>query len=218
MTYPVTETAFDHLGKLISGAIFLKSEVFFSIQQLPLGLKAAIRIVLLTGLSQAIGQGIVLFANRVKPFRFILSLILSAILYTISFLFWVLTTWLVSSFLFEVNTSFNDVVRTLGLSYAPLLGSFLIALPYFGVPISVILSIWSFLSFLVGLSVVFQLDTWESFQCAILGWLVFQFLQRTIGKPLASTGKWLKNSVSGVKLITDLKELETILKSGDKSP
>jgi hypothetical protein len=86
-----------------------------------------------------------------------------------------------------------------------------VALPYFGVPISIILSVWSFLAYLVGLKVAFSNDTWEAFWAGVLGWVVFEILQRTIGRPIAYIGKWLKTSVAGVNLVTSLKDVEDIL-------
>jgi len=57
--------------------------------------------------------------------------------------------------------------------------SFFIALPYLGVPISVLLSVWV-LAFLTGLKVALGLE-WRAFWCSALGWAVFQVMQRTIG-------------------------------------
>lgn len=201
-------------GELVTGAIALHADVFEQIQQG--GTITALLIVVLSGFSQAIGQGIVLFINRVKPIRFVLSLLLAAILEAFSYIFWALSAWLISLILFHISPSLTTlmiVTRTLGLAYAPLLFSFLIALPYLGVPISVLLSIWSFLAFLKGLIVTLGLSLWQAFWCAALGWAVFQISQRTIGRPIAVLGEWLENKVAGVKLVTDLKKIEQILET-----
>lgn len=81
-------------------------------------------------------------------------------------------------------------------------------------PISVLLSVWSFLAFLTGLKVALGLGIWQAFWCSALGWAVFQVMQRTIGRPVAAIGRWLKNTVAGVNLVTDLKELEQIVETG----
>jgi hypothetical protein len=65
----MTETAIAHLGDLVFKALSLKPEAFREIQTLPLGTRAALTVALIAGFSQAIGQVIVLFVNRVKPFR-----------------------------------------------------------------------------------------------------------------------------------------------------
>ncbi|MFB2892946.1 hypothetical protein ACE1CI_08375 [Aerosakkonemataceae cyanobacterium BLCC-F50] len=210
-------SAFDQFWELIWGAIALKPEAFQQITTLPDGVLLALLIVLLAGLSRAIGQGIVLFLNRVKPLRYFLSLLVGAILFASSYIFWVLSTWLVSSLIFRENTSLISFASTLGLSYTPLILGIFIALPYLGVPISIILSLWSFLAYLVGLKVAFSSNTWEAFWAGVLGWVVFEILQRTIGRPIAYIGKWLKTSVAGVNLVTSLKDVEEILIKGTQS-
>lgn len=208
--------AIDKFWELLSGAIALNPEAFSLIQTLPRNEKAAIYIVLLAGFSQALGQGIVLFTNRVKPFRFILSLLIATILFAFGYIFWATTTWIASKLLFSEDTSYFAVALTLGLAYAPLTLSFFIALPYLGVPISVLLSIWSFLAFLTGLKVALGIGLWQAFWCAVLGWVGVEVLQRTIGRPVAAAGRWMSNTVAGVNLVTNLKDLEKILETGQK--
>lgn len=210
----MTETALDRFWQLVSEAIALKSEAFELIQTLPFGTRAALYVVLGAGFSQAFGQGVVLFINRVKPFRFILSLVIASILFAFGYVFWTISTWLACYLLFRGSISFFAIARTLGLAYAPLLLSFFVALPYIGVPLSVLLSIWSFLASLTGLKVVLGFGVWQAFWCSALGWAVFEVLQRTIGRPVAAVGRWVANTAAGVKLVTNLEELEQIVETG----
>jgi hypothetical protein len=205
------KSALAQFWQLIWGALALKSEAFEQIITLDDGVFLALLIVLLAGLSRGIGQGIVLFVNRVQPLRYFLSLLVGAILFAFSYFFWVFSTWVVSILIFGEQSSLIALASTLGLSYSPLLLGIFIALPYLGVPVSISLSIWSFVAYLVGLKVTFNTDTWEAFWAGILGWVVFEIIQRTIGRPIAYMGKWLKSSVAGVKLVTNLKEVEEIL-------
>ncbi|HLO47843.1 MAG TPA: hypothetical protein VK211_05425 [Kamptonema sp.] len=207
--------AMDKFWDLLLGAIAINPEAFSLIKTLPLGEKAAVYIVLLAGFSQAVGQAIVLFINRVKPFRFILSLLIATILFAFGYIFWATTTWLASQLLFSEYTSYLSVARTLGLAYAPLTLSFFVALPYLGVPLSVLLSIWSFLAFLTGLKIALGIGLWQAFWCGVLGWLGVEVLQRTVGRPVAAAGRWVANTAAGVNLVTDLKDLEKILETGE---
>lgn len=204
----ITGTALDHFWQLVWGAIALKPEAFNFIKTLPSATQAADKVVILAGLSQAIGQSIILFINRVKPFRFVVSLGISALLFGFGYLFWALSTWAMKNLFYPPDIPFTDVRSTLGFAYAPQLFSFLIALPYLGVPINIILSIWSFISLLLGLTISLNLDVFDAAICGTLGWLVVQVLQRTVGKPVANFGRWLSNSAAGVNLVTDLKEIE----------
>lgn len=204
-------SAFDKFWELVWGALALQAGAFQQIITLPDGVFLALLIVFLAGLSRAIGQGIVLFINRVKPLRYFLSLLLGAVLFAFSYIFWVVSTWLVGSLIELHNVSLIALASTLGLSYSPLMLGIFVSLPYLGVPVSVALSIWSFLTYLIGLRVALNSDTWEAFWAGVLGWIMFEILQRTIGRPIASLGKWLKSSVAGVNLVTDLKDVEEIL-------
>ncbi len=210
----MVETALDRFWELVTGAIALKPMAFELIQMLPFSTRTALYIVLLAGFSQAIGQGIVLFINRVKPLRFVLSLLIASILFAFGYIFWTLSTWLASNLLFGWDTSFLVVARTLGLAYAPLMLSFFVALPYLGVPVSVLLSLWSFLTFLTGLKVALGIGVWQAFWCSALGWAVFEVSQRTIGRPVAVAGRWLANTAAGVNLVTNLRDLEQIVETG----
>lgn len=206
-----TGTAIDHFWQLVWGAIALKSEAFIFIKTLPLAPKAANNVVFLAGLSQAIAQSLILFINRVKPLRFILSMAISALLFAFGYFFWALSTWAMKNLFYPPSIPFSSVQSALGFAYAPQLFSFLVALPYFGIPIHVILSIWSFLALLLGLSTSLELEVIDASFCGVLGWFIVQVLQRTIGKPVANFGVWISNQAAGVKLVTDLKNIEKLL-------
>lgn len=203
-------TVFHQIIDLITGALLLKPEAYQQVGSIALGGRMAFLIVVAAGLSQAIAQGIVLFVNRVKPFRFVLSLFIAALLFAFGFVFWVLSTWIAARLLFGREASLASIWQVLGLSYAPQLLSFFIALPYLGVPIGILLSIWSFLAFLTGLMVALQVGIWPAFWCGALGWAVLEILQRTIGRPVEAIGQWIANTAAGVHLVTDLKQIEQL--------
>lgn len=210
----MTETALNRFWELVGGALALNPDTFRSLETLDYSTRTALIVVLLAGFSQAIGQGIVLFMNRVKPFRFVLSLVIAAILFAFGYMFWTMSTWLAGELFFTRGVSLDVVTEILGFAYAPQLLSFFVALPYLGVPIGIVLSIWSFLASLIGLQVALELDLWQAFWCGILGWVVFEILQRTIGRPVAAIGRWVANTTAGVSLITNLQELEKIVETG----
>lgn len=211
------ETAFHQFWHLVSGASFLNPDAFQQINQLPNGGEVALIIVLIAGLSQGIGQCIVLFVNRVKPVRFILSLLISSVVFALSYGLWALSIWLTSNFLFYTEANYLLVLRTLGLSYAPQILGFLIGLPYLGTPIYVLLSIWSLLAQITGLQVFTDLQDWGAFFCVGLGWLVLQLLQRTIGRPILVFSRWLSNWAAGTKLVTDPKAIQKLIMAGNSN-
>ncbi len=213
----MTESAFDQFWHLISGALTLNPEVYNQINNLPQGTEVALTIVLIAGLSQALGQCVVLFINKVKKLHFILSLGISAIIFVFSFGFWAISLWLASQFIFNINLELLTVIRTLGLSYTPQMLGFLIGLPYVGIPISVLLTLWTLLEEIRGIQEITQLGIWGAFACNILGWIVHQVSQRTIGRPITAFGQWLLNLAAGTELVTDRQQLEEIVMAGNQS-
>ncbi|OCR00483.1 hypothetical protein BCD67_25960 [Oscillatoriales cyanobacterium USR001] len=214
----MTMTAIDKFWELMLGVLSLNSEAFNLIQTLPQGEKAALYTVILAGFSQALGQSIVLSINKVKPLRFILSLVIATSLFTFGYIFWATTTWLIGQILFSKSIPYLAmpaagvaIATTLGLAYAPLAFSFFVALPYLGVPISILLSIWSLLAFVIGLKVILGISISSAFWCGILGWIINEILERSIGRPVAAIGSWLANTFPAAKLVTNLKDLEKFL-------
>lgn len=199
------------------GAISLNPGAYRYLVQSPSGGLISLGVLLLAGLSEAIAQGVVLFVNRVKPLRFVLSLAIAAVLFIFGFLFWAGSTWIVLKLFFGTSAPFAQLLITLAISFAPKILGIFIALPYLGVPISIALSIWSFLAFLVGIQATLGLDLWQGFWCGVLGWAVLQVLERTVGRPVATIGRWIRNSAAGVPLVTDLKDLERIIEQGRRS-
>lgn len=212
------ETAFEQFWSLVWGVLTLNPEVYNQIHTLPQGNIIALSIVIAAGLSEAIGQCVVLFINRVKPLRFFLSLGIAAVLFAFSYLFWATSVWLVSHFFYGTQLTelqLITVLRTLGLNYAPLLFGFLMGLPYFGIPIFVLLSLWILLAEIVGWQAITNLGTWEVFVCVGLGWVVFQILQRTVGRPIVILGQWIQNKVAGTQLVKDQAGIEQIILAGN---
>jgi hypothetical protein len=199
---------------LVKGAMTFDGDAFRVMAELPNANQIAIQVLLLVGLSQTIGQGIILFINRVKPVRFALSLGLGTILFVFSYGFWIASTFFVSRVLFQMPLDFREVYQTVGLATAPQLLSCLIALPYLGVPIQIVLALWALLVFVQGFSISTGFGLWQSFTCGLLGWVFLQLLQRTIGRPIATLGSWLSNRTAGTDLVTDLRGIETLLETG----
>ncbi|HEY9617882.1 MAG TPA: CAAX protease [Microcoleaceae cyanobacterium] len=207
----MTPTALDRFWEILGYVFALNEAAFRVIIREPSGLTLAIIVVLLAGLSQAIAQSIILFVNRVKPARFVLSVLLNALLFAAGFFFLVFSTWLV--ILLSRTTAPVEISRLfiiLGISYAPLIFSFFGAIPHLGNPILTVLSIWNFLAMVVGLATITTTGLNRAFTYVILGWIVLQMLQRTIGRPLTKLGRWLLNQVAGVDLATNHQDLTDV--------
>jgi len=199
---------FSQLLELVREAIALDPQSFLRLQASSDGELIALCVILLAAFSQSLAQSIILFINRVRPLRFAISLLISTLLFAFGWLFWGASTLVVQHLLFTSDASWRQVGLTLSLAYAPQLLSLWVALPYFGVPIYILLSIWTFLAFLTGMTTVLGIDTWQAFWCGALGWLVVQVLQRTIGRPISNVGRWMQTVAAGTPLMQNLEEFQ----------
>lgn len=201
------------LPDAVGNALSLNEAVFVAVQTAPQGVGLVLLIVLLAGLSQALGQSIVLFANRVRPHRFVASLLLSASIYAFGFLLLTTSIWLVSRYVFDSVGSLRVATKAVGLGYSPYLFSFFILTPYFGTPISALLSLWSLLAIVLAVRISFDLTLVQALLCSALGWLLLQVMQRTIGRPVVALAKWLRRQISGVQLITNRDDLRDAVRA-----
>jgi hypothetical protein len=186
---------------IIGYVLKLNPGVFQALQFSENNLQFAIATILLAGLSSQIGHSVVLFANRVTPPRFIFSLLVGSVFYFVNILVWSLSIWLLGKLLF--NVSFVQVINVMGLSQAPYLLGFLIFIPFFGVPIGWILSLYTLLAVLTGLEVVFSIPLWLAAIAGGSGWLVVQLFQRTIGQPLTTLAQYVRTRVAGLEQLRE---------------
>lgn len=190
----------------VAGALALRADAF-AVAAMGGGLRWALAVVFLAGLSQALGQSLVLIANRVTPRRFAASLLLSAAVFTLTFLFWVLSLWLIAGRLFDHPRPFATAAAVVGLAYAPQLFAFFTLTPYLGSLVWVTLTTWTLLATVVATRVAFDLSTARAIAAAALGWLLLQAAQRTLGRPLGRWTKRLRRWVAG----RDLASLDVAL-------
>jgi hypothetical protein len=198
------------LGETIRQALALQESIFVAIQRAPYGLWVALTVVGLAGLSEALGQSLVLFINHVRPQRFMLAVLFSVVSYILGYLLWVGSVWLVGTYAFGRDVSWVPIAAAVGLAYAPQLLAFFELTPFLGSPIGILLSLWSLLAILVALRVGLGLETWQAIIAGGLGWLLLQGWRRTLGMPIAALGRWLEQHAAGVPLrykVADLPRL-----------
>ncbi|TVQ46816.1 MAG: CAAX protease [Gloeocapsa sp. DLM2.Bin57] len=199
---------------LIFNILALRVNSFISLVNSEEGWLISLIVVLLAGISLGLGQGIILFVSRVKPWRFVFSILVNAILFTFGFLFLVFSVWLNCQIpWWSLSIPFASLVQVLGVSYAPQLFSFTGALPYLGVPILSLLSVWRLLAMVVGFSAVAGVDLAESFRYVIIGWLILQLLENTLGKPITSFGRKVSNHVAGTELPRNRKQVKRAIRN-----
>jgi predicted Abi (CAAX) family protease len=208
------DSLLNSLGNLIGGAFLLSQDAFQTVVRLRQGQTIALLVVLFAGLSLGIGQSIILFINQVKPIRFVFSLLLTAILFVFGFLFLVSSTWLIGWLPGFTRLPWSVLVRALGLSYVPLLFSFLGAMPYAGVPILNLLAVWHLLAMVVAVSALTPESLPNALVYVAFGWVMLQLLKGTIGQPIANLGNRLMRKVAGVEVVSRRSQLKQLVDSG----
>jgi len=166
----------------------------------------ALRILLLAGLSEAVGQSVVLFANRVKPVRFALSLLISALIFVVGIVFWVVSIGFVARFVFGVAVEWQTLALGVAFSYVPLLFSFLALVPYVGQHVIRLLYVNSYIVLVRMLAHFLEFAIWQAFLCAGIGFLLIQLARATVGRPVIWLSDHLLDLAAGTDVRTNLQE------------
>jgi predicted Abi (CAAX) family protease len=197
------EILVPEVWQALGGVMQLRGDAFVTALSAGPSIVLAVVIVLAAGLSEAFGQSIVLFANRVKPARFFFSLLVDALLFTFGYAFLVLSTWVVCQFPGTPHIPLRELAIVFAMSYAPMLFAFLTALPYLGSGLLRVLRIWHLLAMVVGIAAVGRVDVFSAATYVWLGWLVMVLAQRSFGKPIVNLGARILDAVAGVKVMED---------------
>lgn len=185
---------------MIAGALRLDPSAFETVLSRPDGLRVAVTLLVLAGLSQALGQSVALFANRVRPWRFALSLLLGAALFALSVVLWGVALDLAGRLGFGRTASLERVVEVVGLAHAPRLLGALTLTPYFGTAIGAALTTWTLLALTVGARVAFGVGLIEALLLLGVAWLVGEATSRTIGRPLVRAVASVRRMVAGASI------------------
>jgi hypothetical protein len=188
------------LWEAIRQALTLNDAIFVAVQGSRHGLWTALTVVALAGVSQALGQSLVLFINHVRPRRFILSVLFAAMSYVLGYVLWSVSVYVAGVYVFGAQTGWTAVMAAVGLSYAPQLFAFFELVPFLGSPLGIGLSLWSLLAILISVRSGLGLELWEAAATAGLGWVLLQVWRRTVGVPIYSLGRWIERAAAGVPL------------------
>ena len=195
------------LVKLAGGALAFDPNAFDVALHVGGGEGLALTILFLGGLSDMLGQSVVLFANRVRPRRFAFSLVMAAVMLVVSVCFWAGSIWLVALALFGTSRPFAQVLTIVALSHAPLLFGFLALLPYLGNIIYRLLRVWTFLALLVGVRVTFRFGFWQALLCCAPGWVLLELATRLPILKIKRLDNWLWRVTTGTPELVETEEL-----------
>lgn len=189
-----------YLWGALTHALALDPAVFQFVESYPQSAWVVAGIVFLAGVSTLLGHSAVLFINRVRKSRFVISLIVNGFVYIVSYVVWGFVVWLAGYLLFDVNPPLTQFVRIMGLSTAPLVFGFFILIPWMGPFVGKVLNIWSFLILLAIVEFQFQIGFWGALIVVGLGWLASLAINNTIGRPVVALRNRMSRMITGSSL------------------
>ena len=142
----------------IRQAMKLNPVVFVSVAQSPNGLYLALTVVALAGLSETVGQSLILFVNRLRPIRFVPALLIGVFSYVFGYVLWTTSVYVVVRYGFGVTAAWVTIAAVVGLAYAPQVLSFFELTPYFGNAFGILLTLWSMVAVVVAIVAGLELD------------------------------------------------------------
>ena len=169
----------------------------------------------MASVSEALGQSVVLFINKVRPRRFLLAMGISTASQMVAFGIWATSVWLVSTYVFGASQAYVAVAAAVGLAYAPQVFAFFELTPFLGNTIAVILSLWSMIAIVVAIDVGTGLATWQAIVTSGLGWILIQIWRRSIGRPIYAFGHWMKRRAAGNPLALTLQDISSLRHASD---
>ncbi len=182
-----------------SGVMRLDPEVFTTVMNTPGAGWIALAIAFVAGISDMVGQSVVLFANRVSPRRFWFSVVASALVLIVSIFFYAFSIWLIVKFVFFLPGRFRIILILVALSYAPIVFSFASLLPYMGNFIYQAVRIWSLLALIVGVRAIAGAVFWQGILACLLGWLFIQFVVHMPVLKIKAVDAWLWRVMTGTR-------------------
>jgi len=181
------------------GVLKLDPNVFTTVITTGGGGWVALAILFVAGISDMLGQSVVLFANRVSPRRFWVSLFMSGLMLIFSVLVWAISIWLVVNFIFFLNGRLARIFILVALSQAPLVFGLFTLFPYLGNFIYHAVRVWSLLALVVGIEAIAGAVFWQGILACLIGWLFVQFIIHMPFLRIKAIDAWLWRVMTGTK-------------------
>ena len=188
---------FATVGVAIWGVLTLDSASVTWVASHRLSTAMAVTIAIIAGVSTLFGDSVVLFLNRVRGWRFALSLFLNGLAFALLYTLQAVVIALVGPLVTGQSPNFGSVVRGVMLSTAPLVFGFLVLIPYLGPAIARILQVWGLIILWLVNIALFQAGIVSSLIITGIGWGVMQLLSWSLARPVNWIGDRIWRLVTG---------------------
>ncbi|MEL7486248.1 MAG: hypothetical protein AAGJ87_03410 [Pseudomonadota bacterium] len=194
---------FSLVGVLAGGALGLEQTAFMTAASGRAAVGAALFIAFLSGVSEMIGQSIVLVINRVPVWRFLASLVFTGVIYLVAALAWGASVLVAAPF-FRAEIieaiGYGGLFAVIAMSFAPRLLGVLVIAPYFGIALGQMLDAWVMAAVIFGLHAATGLPIEAAALCGVLGWSASFVIRALLGRFLRTPLRALRLAVSGSPL------------------
>lgn len=188
---------------LAARAIGFSAEAFLLVARSGEAQTAALVIAFLAGVSEMLGQSVILVVNRVALYRFIASLAFTGLTYVLTALTWALCAIAVAPLTHLGVLEPREIAAVIGivsLAFAPRLCGFLSIAPYFGQALGNALEALAMVLAIFGLHVGLNLPLGAALFCGGTGWFSSYLLRGFLGHALAKPLGRVRVLVSGSPL------------------
>lgn len=131
-------------------------------------------IVILAAISNLLGNAFILLINRVSIPMFVLALVLSGISVLLGYYFWTFTIWKIGDRFKPRHVSYQELLVPIGFAYAPQVFNFLTLIPLIGIPIQLVLAVWSLLAVIVAVRQGLDISNFWAAVICLIGWPLIQ--------------------------------------------
>lgn len=174
----------SELLDVLLGAMGLRASLFLRVADQPAGLLwPAVGVALMAAASTMLGHMAILLLNRIRGWRLLTSLLLSALMLALLGVVHAAITW-ATAWLILGRFPVTALLVVGLLSTAPLVLNVTTALPHLGLPLGRLWEGWSFVVLVVGASWAFAVPVTWALGFTLTGWLVMQLLSRILQRPL----------------------------------
>jgi hypothetical protein len=191
------------IAGLVAGALTFSADAFVTAAESGEAQTAALIIAFLAGVSEMLGQSVILVINRVALYRFLASLAFTGFTYVLTALTWALSAIAVAPLTRLGVLTPSEIAGVFGvvsLSFAPrLFGVFAMA-PYFGQALGNLLEASAMMLTIFGLHAGFGLPLHAALFCGCAGWVLSYVTRAYLGHALAKPLGRIRLAVSGSAL------------------
>jgi hypothetical protein len=162
------------LGMTLQQALALDGKFYDYAQSNPHNRRLALIIVILAGISHAIGSSIILLINRASVLSLLTTSLLTGLTIVAGYYLWTFAIWKIGQWLKPIDPTYNDLLIPIGFAYAPQVLNFLTLIPLLGRPIELSLAVWSLLAVVVAIREGLDISTVRAVVISLLFWIPLQ--------------------------------------------